>query len=135
MRGDGGRTPGGPESELLMAVYEQCEVVVGCSAMKGRAASRYSPVASGVARDEMLEQRVQIGRSILSLGPVVRYDSNRVIENSTNDTIGIVSHEGTDAAEECATAMASRWHGLRRGDASIGMPNEANLELTQGTFS
>src|SRR5208283_3840047 len=30
--------------------------------------------------------------------PVVGHDSNRVIEDSTNDTIGIVSHEGAHAA-------------------------------------
>ena len=32
-------------------------------------------------------------------GPVVGYDSNRVLEDSTNDKIGILSHEGSHAAD------------------------------------
>ncbi len=33
-----------------------------------------------------------------SSGPVVGYDSNRVIDDSTNDKIGILSHEDAHAA-------------------------------------
>jgi hypothetical protein len=35
----------------------------------------------------------------LRLGRVLEQDSHRVIENSTNDKIGILSHGGTDAAD------------------------------------
>ena len=71
----------------------------------------------------------------VSLGPVVRYDSNRVIENSTNDTIGIVSHEGTDAADGVCQGDGVE-HGTVCGvETPKKAPNEANLELTQGTFS
>src|SRR5271157_4000969 len=61
-------------------------------------------------------------------GPVVGHDSNRVIEDSTNDTIGIVSHEG---------AVAADW--LGQGDGGVEGPekaqNKANLGLTQTTKS
>ena len=33
-----------------------------------------------------------------SSGPIVGHDSNRVIDDSTNDKIGILSHEGAHAA-------------------------------------
>ena len=36
----------------------------------------------------------------VSSGPIVGDDSNRVIENSTNDKIGVLSHEGTEAADQ-----------------------------------
>ena len=60
--------------------------------------------------------------------PVVGHDSNRVIEDSTNDTIGIVSHED---------AVAADW--LGQGDGGVEGPekaqNKANLGLTQTTKS
>ena len=34
-----------------------------------------------------------------SQSPIVGYDSNRVIDDSMNDKIGILSHEGTDATD------------------------------------
>jgi hypothetical protein len=34
----------------------------------------------------------------VSQGPIVGHDSNRVIDDSTNDKIGILSHEGAHAA-------------------------------------
>ncbi len=63
------------------------------------------------------------------------HDSNRVIDDSTNDKNGTLSHEGTDAAE-----------GVYQGDGleqslDCGVktpqdsPNEAKLELTQSTSS
>ena len=67
--------------------------------------------------------------------PVVGHDSNRVIEDSTNDTIGIVSHEG---------AVAADWLGQGDGvgqclpdDATMPQksPNKANLEAKQGLES
>jgi len=70
-----------------------------------------------------------------SFGPVVGHDSHGVIEESTNDKIGILCHEGTDAAD-----------GVCQGDGleqslNCGVktpqkaPNEANLESTQSTSS
>ena len=35
----------------------------------------------------------------VSQGRIVGQDSNRVIDDSTNDTIGILSHEGMDATD------------------------------------
>jgi hypothetical protein len=35
----------------------------------------------------------------VSQGRIVGQDSNRVIDDSTNDTIGILSHEGMDAID------------------------------------
>ena len=46
-----------------------------------------------------------------SSGPVVGQDSNLVIDDSTNDKIGILSHEGADAAD-----------GVRQGDAPEQSP-------------
>ncbi len=61
-------------------------------------------------------------------GPVVGHDSIRVIEGSTNDRIGILSHEG---------AVAADW--LGQGDGGVEGPekaqNKANLGLTQTTKS
>jgi hypothetical protein len=61
-------------------------------------------------------------------GPVVGHDSNRVIEDSTKDKIGILSHEG---------AVAADW--LGQGDGGVQGPekaqNKANLWLTQTTKS
>src|SRR5271157_1870863 len=70
-----------------------------------------------------------------SFGPVVGHDSHGVVEESTNDKIGILTHEGTDAAD-----------GVCQGDGleqsldcgvktSQKVPNEAKLESTQGTSS
>ena len=47
-----------------------------------------------------------------SSGPVVGHDSNRVIEDSTNDTIGIVSHE-------VRTRQANRDRAMASGSASL----------------
>ena len=40
-------------------------------------------------------------------GPVVGYDSTRVIDDSTNDKNGILPHEGVHEAGQPARAMAS----------------------------
>ena len=49
--------------------------------------------AGGCAERESSEPVAEV-----SLGPIVAYDSNGDIENSTDDKIGILSHDGTDAA-------------------------------------
>ena len=71
----------------------------------------------------------------VSLGPIVEYDSNRVIENSTDDKIGILSHEGTDAAD-----WPGQGDGVGQslsGDVTTPQkaPNKANLESEQGLES
>ena len=64
-------------------------------------------------------------------GPVVGHDSQRVIEDSTNDTIGIVSHEGTHAA-----GQPGQGDGVGQclpDDVTTPQkaPNKANLESKQ----
>ena len=70
----------------------------------------------------------------LRLGPDVGYDSHRVIEDSTNDEIGILSHEGTDAA-----VGVCQGDGPEQSPLSVTTPqkapNEANLESTQSNYS
>ncbi len=63
--------------------------------------------------------------------PVVGQDSNLVTEESTNDKIGILSHEETDATDRTAQAAG----GEQRSDSSVAVAekaqNEANLKSTQ----
>jgi hypothetical protein len=70
-----------------------------------------------------------------SFDPVVGYDSDRVIENSTNDKIGILSHEGTDAADRPGhgDGVGQSLHGDVKTPQKA--PNEAKLESTQSTYS
>ena len=64
-------------------------------------------------------------------GPDVGYDSHRVLEDSTNDKMGILSHEETDAADGVCQG-----DGPEQSPTSVTTPqkatNEANLESTQG---
>ena len=54
----------------------------------------------------------------VSQSPIVGYDSNRVIDDSTNDTIGILSHEGTDATDRPYQGAGDRQSAaFRREDA------------------
>ena len=64
--------------------------------MKARAASRYFRIPRGGCDEGQSSEPM----AEVSLGSIVGDDSNRVIENSTNDKIGILSHEGTDAADQ-----------------------------------
>ena len=43
----------------------------------------------------------------VSQGRIVGLDSDRVIDDSTNDKIGILSHEGTDATDRPYLALAT----------------------------
>jgi len=100
------------EGELQMA-DEQCEAEAGgCD--------------EGQSSEPMAE---------VSLGLIVGYDSNRVIENSTNDKIGILSHEGTDAADRPGQGdgVGQSLH----GDVTTPQkaPNKANLESEQSQES
>jgi hypothetical protein len=70
-----------------------------------------------------------------SFGPVVGHDSNRVIDDSTNDKNGVLSHEGVHAAgqpEEGDGAGQCRPVDVTTPQKA---PNEANLESTQMIIS
>ena len=70
----------------------------------------------------------------VSQGRIVGLDSDRVIDDSTNDTIGIVSHEGMDATDRPYLGTCDR-QSLPSG---VKMPenvqNEANPESTQNSL-
>jgi hypothetical protein len=71
----------------------------------------------------------------VSQGRIVGHDSNRVIEDSTNDKIGILPHEGTDAADRPCQSDCVR-HSLPCGvKTPQKAPNEAKPESTQGSLS
>jgi hypothetical protein len=64
----------------------------------------------------------------------VGYDSNRVIDDSTNDKIGILSHEGTDATDRPYQGACDRQSlpsGVRTRE---NVQNEANPESTQSSL-
>ena len=68
----------------------------------------------------------------VSQGLIVGYDSNRVIDHTTNDKIGILSHEGMDAADQPCRDDCDR-QSLPTGlKTPQNAPNEAKLESTQG---
>ena len=71
----------------------------------------------------------------VSSGPVVGHDSNRVIDDSTNDKIGILSHEGAHAA-----GQPGQGDGVGQclpDDVTTPQkaPNKANLESKQSLES
>src|SRR5271157_5556856 len=69
-----------------------------------------------------------------SQSAIVGYDSNRVIDDSTNDKIGILSHEGmnpTDRPYQGACDRQSLPSGVK---TPRNVQNEANLELTQSSL-
>jgi hypothetical protein len=71
----------------------------------------------------------------VSQGRIVGYDSNRVIDDSMNDKIGILSHEETDAAERPCQGAGDRQSlpgGLKTPQKA---PNEAKPESTQSSLS
>jgi hypothetical protein len=62
----------------------------------------------------------------LRLGRVVEQDFHRVIENSTNDKIGILSHGGTDAADRPGQSDCVRQSLPGGVKTPQKAPNEAN---------
>jgi len=71
----------------------------------------------------------------LSLGRVGGQDSNRVIDDSTKDKIGVLSHGGTDAADRPGQSDGVRQSlpgGVKMPQKA---PNEANLKSEQGSGS
>ncbi len=67
------------------------------------------------------------------LGQVVGQDSNLVTEDSTNDKIGILSHEAMEATSRTGQTAGDE----QSVSSGVAVPekasNEANLEITQGT--
>ena len=70
-----------------------------------------------------------------SSGPVVGYDSTRVIDDSTNDKNGILSHEGAHAAGQPEQGDGVGQCLPDDVTASQKAPNEANLESKQNLKS
>jgi len=68
----------------------------------------------------------------LRLGRVVKQDLHRVIENSTNDKIGILSHGGNGRGRPTPGQSDSVRQSLPGGvKMPQKAPNKANLESTQ----
>jgi hypothetical protein len=67
----------------------------------------------------------------LSQGRIVGHDSNRVIDDSKNDKNGILSHEGTDAADRPCQGACVRQSLPGGVKTSQKAPNEAKLKSTQ----
>ena len=71
----------------------------------------------------------------VSQGPIVGYDSNRVIDDSTNDTIGILSYQGRDATDRPYQGACGRRQSLPSGvKMRENVQNEANPESTQSSL-
>ena len=65
-----------------------------------------------------------------SSGPIVGHDSNRVIDDSTNDKIGILSHEGMDATDRPYLGACDRQSLPSGVKIPENVQNEANPEST-----
>ncbi len=70
----------------------------------------------------------------VSQGPIVGLDSDRVIDDSTNDKIGILSHEGTDATDRAYQGACDRQSVPSGGKTPENVQNEANPESTQSSL-
>ena len=71
----------------------------------------------------------------VSQSPIVGYDSNRVSDDSTNDKIGILSYEGTDATDRPYQGACDRRQSLPSGvKTRENVQNEANPESTQSSL-
>ncbi|MGZ3356026.1 MAG: hypothetical protein ACXVBO_14370, partial [Isosphaeraceae bacterium] len=71
----------------------------------------------------------------VSQSPIVGYDSNRVSDDSTNDKIGILSYEGTDATDRPYQGACDRRQSLPFGvNTREIVQNEANPESTQSSL-
>ena len=68
----------------------------------------------------------------VSQGQIVGLDSNRVIDDSTNDKIGILSHEGIDATDRPYLGACDRQSLPSGVKIPENVQNEANPESTQG---
>ena len=70
----------------------------------------------------------------VSQSPIVGYDSDRVIDDSTNNKIGILSHEGTDATDRPYQGACDRQSVLSGVKTRENVQNEANPESTQSSL-
>ena len=70
----------------------------------------------------------------VSQGRIVGLDSDRVIDDSTNDKIGILSHEGTDATDRPYLGACDRQSLPSGVKTRENVQNEANPESTQGSL-
>ena len=71
----------------------------------------------------------------VSQGRIEGHDSNRVIDDSTNDTIGTLSYEGTDATDRPYQGACDRRQSLPSGvKTRENVQNEANPESTQSSL-
>ena len=69
-----------------------------------------------------------------SQSPIVGYDSNRVIDDSTNDKIGILSHEGMHATVRPYQGAGDRQNLPSGVKMRENVQNEANPESTQSSL-
>ena len=78
--------------------HDECQVAEGELLVAGGELKmedeQYEVEAGGCDQGQSSEPTTEA-----SSGPIVGHDSNRVIDDSTNDKNGILSHEGTDAAD------------------------------------
>ena len=70
----------------------------------------------------------------VSQGRIVGLDSDRVIDDSTNDKIGILSHEGMDATDRPYQGACDRQSLPSGVKMRENVQNEANPESTQSSF-
>ena len=71
----------------------------------------------------------------VSQGRIVGHDSNRVIDDSTNDTIGILSYEGLDATDRPYQGACDRRQSVPSGvKTRENVQNEANPQSTQSSL-
>src|SRR5208337_2851715 len=71
----------------------------------------------------------------VSQGRIEGHDSNRVIDDSTNDTIGTLSYEGTDGTDRPYQGACDRRQSLPSGvKTRQNVQNEANPESTQSSL-
>jgi len=70
----------------------------------------------------------------VSQGRIVGLDSDRVIDDSTNDKIGILSHDGTDATDRPYLGACVRQSLPSGVKTRENVQNEANPESTQGSL-
>ena len=70
----------------------------------------------------------------VSQGRIVGLDSDRVIDDSTNDKIGILSHEGTDATDRPYLGDCDRQSLPSGVKTRENVQNKANPESTQGSL-
>ncbi|MGA2705320.1 MAG: hypothetical protein ABSH35_30075 [Isosphaeraceae bacterium] len=70
----------------------------------------------------------------VSQGRTVRHDSNHVIDDLTNDKIGILSHEGMDATDRPYQGACDRQSLPSGVKVRENVQNEANLESTQSSL-